>query len=384
MSEVVIVEAVRTPIGRRNGWLREIHPVTLGAWTLNELLARGGAIPQDVDHVVMGCVSQVDEQGVNVARNIVLEAEWPIELPATSVDFQCGSSQQAVHLGAAMVASGQAQVVVAGGVEHMTRVPMGSNVRASSPFTPGMMDVYQLVPQGIASDKVAQRFGIQREEIDDYSYESHRRAARATERGWLAGETLEIEGRDAEGEAIQVTRDEGFRTEPDRARMAELPPAFTEDGITTAGNSSQISDGAAALLLTTREHAAAMGWRPRARILATTTVGSDPHLMLTGPMPATHQVLARAGLQLADIDLFEVNEAFATVVKAWEREFQPDLARVNVHGGAVALGHPLGGSGARLMTTLVYALTTHDRQLGLQTMCCGGGMATATIVERLN
>ena len=384
MSEVVIVEAVRTPIGRRNGWLREIHPVTLGAWTLNELLARGGAIPQDVDHVVMGCVSQVDEQGVNVARNIVLEAEWPIELPATSVDFQCGSSQQAVHLGAAMVASGQAQVVVAGGVEHMTRVPMGSNVRASSPFTPGMMDVYQLVPQGIASDKVAQRFGIQREEIDDYSYESHRRAARATERGWLAGEILEIEGRDAEGEAIQVTRDEGFRTEPDRARMAELPPAFTEDGITTAGNSSQISDGAAALLLTTREHAAAIGWRPRARILATTTVGSDPHLMLTGPMPATHQVLARAGLQLADIDLFEVNEAFATVVKAWEREFQPDLARVNVHGGAVALGHPLGGSGARLMTTLVYALTTHDRQLGLQTMCCGGGMATATIVERLN
>ena len=384
MSEVVIVEAVRTPIGRRNGWLREIHPVTLGAWTLNELLARGGATPQDVDHVVMGCVSQVDEQGVNVARNIVLEAEWPIELPATSVDFQCGSSQQAVHLGAAMVASGQAQVVVAGGVEHMTRVPMGSNVRASSPFTPGMMDVYQLVPQGIASDKVAQRFGIQREEIDDYSYESHRRAARATERGWLAGETLEIEGRDAEGEAILVTRDEGFRAEPDRARMAELPPAFTEDGITTAGNSSQISDGAAALLLTTREHAAAMGWRPRARILATTTVGSDPHLMLTGPMPATHQVLARAGLQLADIDLFEVNEAFATVVKAWEREFQPDLARVNVHGGAVALGHPLGGSGARLMTTLVHALTTHDRQLGLQTMCCGGGMATATIVERLN
>ncbi len=384
MSEIVIVEAVRTPIGRRNGWLREIHPVTLGAWTLNELLARGGATPQDIDHVIMGCVSQVDEQGVNIARNIVLEAEWPIELPATSVDFQCGSSQQAVHLGAAMVASGQAQVVVAGGVEHMTRVPMGSNVRASSPFTPGMMDVYQLVSQGIASDKVAKRFGIQRKEIDDFSYESHRRAARATERGWLAGEIFEIEGRDAEGAAIQVTRDEGFRAEPDRARMAQLPPAFTEDGITTAGNSSQISDAAAALLLTTREHAAAMGWQPRARIVATTTVGSDPHLMLTGPMPATHQVLTRAGLQLPDIDLFEVNEAFATVVKAWEREFQPDLARVNVHGGAVALGHPLGGSGARLMTTLVHALATHDRQLGLQTMCCGGGMATATIVERLN
>lgn len=384
MSEVVIVEAVRTPIGRRNGWLRDIHPVTLGAWTVNELLVRGSATPQDIDHVVIGCVAQVDEQGLNIARNIVLEAEWPIELPATSVDFQCGSSQQAVHLGAALVASGQAQVVVAGGVEHMSRVPMGSTVRNSSPFTDGMMDVYQLVHQGIASDKIAQRFGIQREEIDDYSYESHRRAARATERGWLAGEIFELEGRDKEGNPIRVTRDEGFRAEPDRARMAELPPVFTEDGITTAGNSSQISDGAAALLLTTCEHAVAMGWQPRARIVATATVGSDPHLMLTGPMPATRQVLARAGLQLADIDLFEVNEAFATVVKAWEREFQPDLARVNVHGGAVALGHPLGGSGARLMTTLLHALATHDRQLGLQTMCCGGGMATATIVERLN
>ena len=384
MSEVVIVEAVRTPIGRRNGWLREIHPVTLGAMTLNELLARGGAMPQDIDHVVMGCVAQADEQGLNVARNIVLEAEWPIEIPATSVDFQCGSSQQAVHMGAAMVASGQAQAVVAGGVEHMTRVPMGSTVRESSPFTPGMIDVYQLVHQGIASDLIAQQFAIQREEIDDYSYESHRRAARATERGWLAGEMFELDGHDKEGNPIRVHRDEGFRAEPDRARMAALLPVFTEAGVTTAGNSSQISDGAAALLLTTREHADQMGWRARARIVATAAVGSDPHLMLTGPMPATHQVLKRAGLQLSDIDLFEVNEAFATVVKAWEQEFQPDLARVNVHGGAVAIGHPLGGSGARLMTTLVHALETHDRQLGLQTMCCGGGMATATIVERLN
>ncbi|MCY3836845.1 MAG: thiolase family protein [Anaerolineaceae bacterium] len=384
MSEVVIVEAVRSPIGRRNGWLREIHPVTLGALTLNELLARGGATPQDVDHVVMGCVEQADEQGLNVARNIVLEAEWPIEIAATSVDFQCGSSQQAVHLGAAMVAAGQAQVVVAGGVEHMTRVPMGSTVREASPFTPGMMDVHQLVHQGIASDEIARHFGIQRDEIDDYSYESHLRAARATERGWLTGEMFEMEGVDAAGQTIRVKRDEGFRAAPDRERMSQLPPAFTEDGVTTAGNSSQISDGAAAILLTTREHAAKKGWRPRARILATCAVGSDPHLMLTGPLPATHQVLQRAGLQFSDIDLFEVNEAFATVVKAWEQEFQPDRARVNVHGGAVAIGHPLGGSGARLMTTLVHALTTHDRQLGLQTMCCGGGMATATIVERLN
>ena len=384
MGDVVIAGAVRTPIGRRDGWLRDLHPVSLGAMTLNELLARAGAFPQQVDHVVMGCVSQVDEQGANVARNMVLEAEWPIELPATSVDFQCGSSQQALHLGAALVASGQAEVVVAGGVEHMTRVPMFSNVRDGQPFTPAMMDVYQLVPQGIASDMVAQRFGIRREEIDDYSYESHRRAARATEKGWLAKEIFALDGLDAAGEAIRVTRDEGFRAVPDRARMAQLAPAFTGDGVTTAGNSSQISDGAAALLITTSEKAAALGWRSLARIVAMTTVGSDPHLMLTGPLPATKEVLARAGLKLGDIDLFEVNEAFATVVKAWEREFQPDMARVNVHGGAVALGHPLGGSGARLMTTLLHALETHDRQLGLQTMCCGGGMATATIVERLN
>ncbi len=384
MGDVVIAGAVRTPIGRRDGWLRDLHPVSLGAMTLNELLARAGAFPQQVDHVVMGCVSQVDEQGANVARNMVLEAEWPIELPATSVDFQCGSSQQALHLGAALVASGQAEVVVAGGVEHMTRVPMFSNVRDGQPFTPAMMDVYQLVPQGIASDMVAQRFGIRRGEIDDYSYESHRRAARATEKGWLAKEIFTLDGLDAAGEAIRVTRDEGFRAEPDRARMAQLAPAFTEDGVTTAGNSSQISDGAAALLITTSEKAAALGWRSLARIVAMTTVGSDPHLMLTGPLPATKEVLARAGLKLGDIDLFEVNEAFATVVKAWEREYQPDMARVNVHGGAVALGHPLGGSGARLMTTLLHALETHDRQLGLQTMCCGGGMATATIVERLN
>lgn len=385
MSDVVIVDAVRTPVGKRGGWLREQHPVKLGAHVVKALLERTGLDAAKVDHVLFGCVSQVSEQTFNVARNVVLEAGLPIEIPATSLDFQCGSSQQAVHLAAAMVASGQADVVIAGGVESMTRVPMGSSLGAgsSSPFTDHIMEEYNMIGQGQASDEIAQKWGITREEVDALSYESHMRAARAAQAGYLQREIAPIRGVDEAGNEIEVTVDQGFRPNADLAKMGTLQPAFTPDGVTTAGNSSQISDGAAAVLVMTAEKAAELGLKPRARIVASVTVGSDPHLMLTGPIAATHKVLAKAGLSLDQIDLFEVNEAFATVVKMWEKEIGADMARVNVHGGAIALGHPLGGSGARLMTTLINALEVHDKKIGLQTMCCGGGMATGTIIERL-
>lgn len=384
--EVVIIEAVRTPVGRRNGVLREIHPVRLGSTALCEALARAQLDPSLIEHVIMGCVSQTSEQTFNLARNVVLDAGLPIDIPATTVDFQCGSGQQAVHLAAAMIASGQADVIAAGGVESMTRVPMGSSLGASglSPFTERIMEQYNMIPQGIASDEIARKWGISREEVDTIGYESHIKAARAQAEGYLAREVVPLEGVDEEGRPIVVERDQGVRANASLEKMAALQPAFTPDGVTTAGNSSQISDGAAALVLTTREKAAELGLKPRARLAAMVTVGSDPHLMLTGPVPATRKALARADLTLDQIDLFEVNEAFASVIAMWRREIGADMSRVNVHGGAIALGHPLGASGARLMTTLLHALETHDKRFGLQTMCCGGGMGTGTIIERLN
>jgi acetyl-CoA acetyltransferase family protein len=385
MRDVVIVSAARTPVGKRSGWLRETHPVRLGSSALCEALARANLDSSQVEHVLMGCVSQVSEQTFNLARNVVLDAGLPIEIPATTVDFQCGSSQQTVHLAAAMIASGQADIVIAGGVEHMSRVPMGSSVgERGNPFTPRMMDAYNLIPQGMAADEIAQQWQITREEVDLIGYESHIKAAKATADGHLSREVFALEGVDDAGNAVTVTHDQGFRANADLARMGTLQPAFTPDGVTTAGNSSQISDGAAALVLTTPEKAAELGLHARARIVACVTVGSDPHLMLTGPIGATHKALQRAGLSLDAIDLFEVNEAFAAVIAMWKREIGADMTKVNVHGGAIALGHPLGASGARLMTTLLYALETHDKRYGLQTMCCGGGMGTATIIERLN
>jgi acetyl-CoA acyltransferase len=384
MSSVVIVDAVRTPIGRRNGALRETHAVRLGSYAVCEVLARANLDPSHIDHVIFGNVSQVNEQTFNIARNIVLDAELPIEVPATTVDFQCGSSQQAVHLGAAMVASGQVDVVIAGGVESMTRVPMGSSLAGGQPFTDRMMANHNLINQGQAADEIAEKWGISREKVDQIGYESHMRAAKATQEGWFEREILPIEGLDKEGNPIMVTQDEGIRPNTKPEKMADLDVVFTEDGVTTAGNSSQISDGAAAVLLMTEEKAAELGLKPRARIVATTTVGSDPHLMLTGPTAATKKVLEKAGMTLDDIDIFEVNEAFAAVVAMWEQDLNPDMSKVNVHGGAIALGHPLGCSGTRLMTTLVNALDTHDKKYGLQTMCCGGGMATGTIIERLD
>jgi acetyl-CoA acetyltransferase family protein len=384
MSEVVILAAARTPLGKRNGWLREQHPVRLGSLTLCEALGRAGVDPSLIEHVLMGCVGQVSEQTFNLARNVVLDSGLPITTPATTVDFQCGSSQQSVHLGAAMIAAGQADLVVAGGVESMTRVPMGSSMINGNPFTDRIMEQYNLIPQGLASDEIAQQWGIPREEVDQVGYESHMKAARAQAEGWSARETFPLEGVDETGGAVTVERDQGVRPTTTLEKMATLQPAFNTDGVTTAGNSSQISDGAAVVVLASAERARALGLTPRARILSAVTVGSDPHLMLTGPIGATRKALAKAGLALDQIDLFEVNEAFATVIAMWKREIGADMSRVNVHGGAIALGHPLGASGARLMTTLLHALETHDKRYGLQTMCCGGGMGTGTVIEQLN
>ena len=388
MTSVVIVDAIRSPIGRRNGWLREVHPVQLGAHILRGLVNRSQLDSSMVDHVIFGCVSQVSEQTYNIARNITLDADFPIEVPATSVDFQCGSSQQGVHLGAAMIASGQADIVIAGGVESMTRVPLGSSIGdpaiAGNPFTDNIMESYQMIPQGVASDEIAEQWHISRDAVDDLGYESHRRAAQATLEGNFQREILPIQGVDENGDLMMIDRDQGIRTNPNREKMGQLQPVFTSDGVTTAGNSSQISDGAAGVLLMTEAKANELGLTPRARIVATATVGSDPHLMLTGPISATKKVLAKAKMTIDNIDIFEVNEAFATVVRMWEQELEPDMSKVNVHGGAIALGHPVGCSGARLMTTLLNALETHDKQVGLQTMCCGGGLGTGTIIERLN
>ncbi len=384
MREVVIVEAVRTPLGKRGGWLRDIHPVRLGSAVLCEVLARANLDPARVEHVIMGCVSQVSEQTFNLARNVVLDAGLPIEVPATTVDFQCGSSQQAVHLAAGMIAAGQVDIVVAGGVEHMTRVPMGSSLAGGTPFTDRIMAAHNLVPQGVAADEIAQKWGISREEVDRIGYESHMKAARAAAEGWLKREILPLEGLDDQNQPLLVTSDQGVRPNASLEKMATLQPAFTPDGVTTAGNSSQITDGAAAVLVMAAETAAALGLKPRARLVASVTIGSDPHLMLTGPIGATRKALQRAGLSLDQIDLFEVNEAFASVIGMWQREIGADMAKVNVHGGAIALGHPLGASGARLMTTLLHALETHGGRYGLQTMCCGGGMGTGTIIERLS
>ncbi len=383
MNDILILDAIRSPLGKRNGWLREQHPVQLGAHVIRALLQRNALESRLIDHALFGCVSQVSEQTLNIARNAALEAELPIETPATTVDFQCGSSQQAIHLAAAMVAAGQAELVLAGGVESMTRVPMGSSLAGASPFTDRIMETWNMIPQGIASDEIAAKWGISRLALDALSLESHRRAWSATEAGLLRREIAPMQGVDEAGQLFMVERDQGIRPETSLEQMAALQPVFSAGGVTTAGNSSQISDGAAACLVASASVARRLGIQPRARIAAATTVGSDPHLMLTGPIAATRKVLERAGLGMGDMDVFEVNEAFASVPRIWESETGGAMDKVNIHGGAIALGHPLGASGARLMTSLLNALEATGGRFGLQTMCCGGGMATATIVERL-
>ncbi len=377
MREAVIVDAVRTPVGRRDGGLKDWHPVDLLGHTLQTLVRRNGLDPALIGDVIAGCVGQAGEQAFNVARNAVLAAGFPESVPGVTVDRQCGSSQQAAHFAAQGVMAGAYDIAIACGVESMTRVPMGaSGAGPGAPFGPEVTKRYHNTPfhQGMSAETIAARWRIRREELDAFSLESHRRAARATAEGRFANEIAPV------GE---MTRDEGIRADTTLEKMAALKPAFRPDGVITAANSSQISDGAAALLIAERGTAERLGMRPMARFVAFALAGEDPVIMLTAPIPATRQALARAGLSLADIDLIEINEAFACVVLAWQRETGADLARVNVNGGAVALGHPLGASGARLMTTLVHELRRSGGRYGLQTMCEGGGLANATVIERL-
>jgi len=386
MREAVIVEAVRTPVGRRGGGFAGLHAVDLGAAPLRALIDRTGIDPLRVDDLIFGCVSQVGEQSVNVARSAWLAAGLPEEVPATTIDRQCGSSQQAAHFAAQGVMAGAYDLVVAGGVENMTRVPMGSSMAAPGvPFGPTMHARYQgrLVPQGISAELIAEKWGLTRSEQDAFSLRSHQRAAAAQDAGRFDAQLVAVEVPGADGASTWVRADEGVRRDTSAEKLASLKPAFRPDGMVTAGNSSQISDGAAALLVAGREVAEALGLRPRARFVSFALAGVDPVTMLTGPIPATEKALAKAGLTLAQLDVIEINEAFASVVLAWGREVDPDWSKVNPNGGAVALGHPLGASGARLMTDLLAELERRGGRYGLQVMCEGGGMANATVIERL-
>jgi acetyl-CoA acetyltransferase family protein len=383
VTAAVIVDAVRTPLGRRNGMLGGWHPVELSAHVLRALVERNDLDPALVDDVIMGCVSQVGDQALNIGRNAVLAAGFPDTVPGTSIDRQCGSSQQALHFAAQGVMAGAYDLVIAAGVESMTRVPMGSSLLPGrDPFGAEVHERYPgLVPQGLSAELIAEKWALTRDALDAYSLESHVRAARATDEGRFEREIVGVPATDDTGALLLV--DEGIRRDTTLERLASLKPAFKADGVVTAGNSSQITDGAAAVLVTSEEVAERLGLTPRARLHAFALAGSDPVLMLTAPIPATAKVLERGKLTLDDVDLVEINEAFASVVLAWEREVHADLDRVNVNGGAIALGHPLGCSGARLTATLVCELERTGGRFGLQTMCEGGGMANAAIIERL-
>lgn len=384
MHEAVIVDAVRTPLGRRNGVLSDWHPADLAAETLKALAERNSLDPVLVDDVIMGCVSQVGDQTWNIGRNAVLGAGWPESVPGVTIDRQCGSSQQSVHFAAQGVMAGSYDVAVAAGVESMSRVPMGSSAGTGRPFGEKMRERYQdnLIPQGLSAEMIADQWNIPREELDSYGYDSHMRALKATEEGRFDNEILPMEVKIDES-IEQVSRDEGIRPTTTLEGLAALQPAFKEDGVVTAGNSSQITDGSAAVLIMSRAKADDLGLKARARFVSFSLVGTDPVSMLTGPIPATAKALERANLSISDIDLFEVNEAFASVIGAWLRETGADWNKVNVNGGAIALGHPLGASGARLMTTLLTELERSGGRYGLQTMCEGGGLSNGTIIESL-
>ena len=384
-NDVVIVEAVRSAVGRRGGSLSGTHAVTLLSHVLQELMKRAGVDSSEVGDVISGCVDQVGEQSLNVARNAMLAAGFPYEVPATTVDRQCGSAQQAIHFAANLVQAEVCDVTIGCGVENMSRVPMGANMvkDLGFPFTPEMMSQYTLTSQGVSAEKIAEKWGISRADTDQFGFESQMKAAKARDEGRFKKEILPIEVT-LEGVETTFDTDEGIRDTTTVEKLATLNPPFKENGVHTAGNSSQISDGAAAVLLMSGAKAKELGVAPRARIVGQAVVGSDPELMLTGPITATPKVLDKAGLKLEDIDLIEINEAFAAVVLAWQKELSPDMSKVNVNGGAIALGHPLGCTGAKLMTTLLHELERTDGQYGLQTMCCGGGLGTATIIERLN
>ena len=381
MRDALIVGAVRSAVGRKNGKLAGVRPDDLAAHVLRELVARVGIDPTEVEDVVLGCVDQLGEQGFNIARNAALIAGFPLDVCGTTLDRMCGSGQQAANFAAMGVMSGQYDCVIAGGVENMTRVPMGSNALGpgEGPLSPRLQERFNIVPQGISAEMIADKWGLKREELDALAAQSHEKAGRAIAEGRFRREITPVTLPDG---ALFDT-DEGVRVPVNREKMAQLVPSFKPDGVVTAANSSQISDGAAALMLVSPEKAKALGLKPRARVVATALAGVDPVIMLTGPIPATQRVLARAGLRLDEIDLVEINEAFASVVLAWERELHPDMGRVNVNGGAIALGHPLGCSGGKLMTTLLHELERTKKRYGLQTMCIGFGQGIATIIERL-
>ncbi|EWG11351.1 thiolase family protein [Cytobacillus firmus] len=383
MREAVIVEGVRTPVGRKNGLLKDIRADDLAAEALKALVKRAGLNPEMIDDVILGCVSQIGEQTGDIARVAALIAGFPIEVPGTTIDRQCGSSQQAVHFAAQAILAGDMEIVIAGGVESMSRVPIGSSYQGAG-FSEKLTDRHEIIHQGLSAERIAEKYGFTREELDRYSFESHQKALNAQAEGRFEREIEPLDVTMSDGQLLTVTEDAGPRKETSLEALASLKTVFKENGLIHAGNSSQISDGAAALLIMSREKAEELGLKPRFRILARTVVGSDPALMLTGPIPATEKVLKKAGLAIEDIDVFEVNEAFAPVPLAWLKETGADPAKLNPNGGAIALGHPLGGSGARLMVTMMHELERTGGRYGLQTMCEGLGMANATIIERLD
>ena len=382
--EVVIVEAVRTPVGRghpEKGYYKDLHPSNLLAKTYSELIERSGIDPNEVGDVIAGCVDQWGEQSINIGRNAWLEAGLPQEVPATTLDRQCGSGQQAVNFAATLIASGVHDVAIGGGVEHMGKNSFAKAGEIMSEyglaFSKELMERYDLIPQGLSAEMIADQWEIPRSELDELGLRSQQNARQATDEGRFEREMIPFQ---VNGDTY-VT-DQGLR-ETTLEGLASLKPAFKEDGKITAGNSSQVSDGAAAVLLMAREKADELGLTPRARIYDITTVGVDPVIMLTGPIPATRKLLERNGMTMDDIDLVEINEAFASVMAAWQRELEPDMDRVNVNGGAIALGHPLGSTGARLITTLLHEMERSDKEMGLVTMCCGGGLGTGTLIQRV-
>jgi acetyl-CoA acyltransferase len=383
MKEAVIIEGVRTPVGKRNGLLSGIRAEELAALPLAEVVKRTGIEPGLVEDVIYGCVTQVGEQASDIARQAALIAGFPIEVPGTTIDRQCGSSQQAVHFAAQAIMSGDMDVVIAGGVESMSRVPMFSNLQGVT-YSEALTSKYEMINQGLSAERIAEKWHMTKDELDEFSLNSHLKAIQAQDEGRFAKEIMPVEVTLPDGTKTIVKNDEGPRKDTSMEKLAGLKPSFKENGFITAGNSSQISDGAAAILIMSREKAEQLGLKPRFRIVARTVVGSDPTLMLTGVIPATEKVLKKAGLTIQEIDIFEVNEAFASVPLAWLKDTGADAEKLNPNGGAIALGHPLGASGARLMLTMMSELERTGGRYGLQTMCEGYGMANATIIERLD
>jgi acetyl-CoA acyltransferase len=380
MADAFILNAVRTPLGKRNGALAEVRAEHLAAHTLKAVVDGVKVAPGEVEDVVMGCVTQLDEQGLNIGRTAVLAAGWPVTVAGTSVNRQCGSSLQAVNFAAQAIMAGQMDMSVGAGVESMTRVGMGADAGSISPR---IKDRFDVINQGLSAEFIAERYGFTRESMDSMALESHRRALEATEKGYFSREIAPISAADPDGNEQLVSVDQGPRAGGTAERLAKLRPAFKEDGRITAATSSQITDGSSAVLMSSKEKAEELGLTPRARIVATSVVGTDPTLMLLGPAPATRKALKRAGMNMSDIGLFEVNEAFASVVMAWQSEMDADLSITNVNGGAMALGHPLGCTGARLITTLLHEMERRDVEVGLATLCIGWGLGVATIIERV-